>query len=272
MENMKVSMSRILDTEYSLKRKLVSRNSKNCYISTSLSSCNTSRKDGLFVCKSSSLTESYQVLLSHIDEVIMNNACFYELGFHKYPDAFQPKGLKYILDIEQEPHIAFTYAVGNIVLKKELILAPDKAELLCKYTLLESCNEIDLVLKPFLAFRNVYSLTNAASKQFEVEYHNNRLRISQSKDYPEMFFNFSKKIIFTEASDWYYNFEYIDDKEKGTECKEDLFLPGQIIVNLKENESFVISVGLEKIENYENYKNNYQQNVRQIDLMQDLKF
>jgi len=272
MENMKVSMSRVLDTEYSLKRKLVSRNSKNCYISTSLSSCNVSRKDGLFVCKSSSLTESYQVLLSHIDEVIMNNACFYELGFHKYPDNFHPKGLKYILDIEQEPHIAFTYAIGNIVLKKELILVPDKAELQCKYTLLESCSEIDLVLKPFLAFRNVYSLINAATKEFEVEYHNNNLRISESKDYPELFFNFSKKIIFTEASDWYYNFEYIDDKEKGTEYRENLFLPGQIIVNLKENESFTISIGLEKLENYEKNKNIHQQSIRQTEYAQNMKY
>ena len=79
-------MSRILDTDYSLKRKIVSRNSKNCYTSTSISSCNTNRKDGLLVCKNSKYSESYQVLLSHIDEVIMSNACYYQLGFHQYPD------------------------------------------------------------------------------------------------------------------------------------------------------------------------------------------
>jgi len=259
MEDSKINISRILDTEYSLTRKLVSRNSKNSYISTSISTCNTSRKDGLLVCKDSQYSESYQVLLSHIDEVIMNNACYYQLGFHKYPDSFFPKGLKYIANVEQDPQITFYYAVGSILLKKELFLAPNKAELTCVYTLEESLSEIDIVLKPFVAFRNIYSLNNAGSKRFKVQNKGNSIKVSESKDYPELYINCSKNIIFTEKSDWYYNFEYLEDKNLGKEYKEDLFLPGQILVSLKEKESFRMTFGIEKIENYEKYqyKNEY---------------
>ncbi len=270
METMKIIMSRILDTDYSLKRKLVSRNSKNCYLSTSLSTCNTSRKDGLFVCKDSQRSQSYQVLLSHLDEIIINNGCFYELGFHQYPNSFYPKGLKYIFQVKQEPHLTYIYAMSNVLLKKELILQPDKAELICKYTLLESSNEIDLVIKPFLAFRNIFSLNKASAKDFKVAFSNNGLSVSESKDYPELFFHFSKKIIFTETSDWYYNFEYLEDKLTSSECKEDLFMPGQMLVSLKENETFSISIGLEKWQEVQKnmysfeYKENkqfYRQNV-----------
>ena len=252
-------MSRILDTDYSLKRKVISRNSKNCYISTSITSCNTSRKDGLFVCKTPEYSESYQVLLSHIDEVIISNACYYQLGFHQYPEAFFPKGLKYIVNVQQEPHISFSYAMSNILLKKELFLSPNKAELTCKYTLEESSSEIDIVLKPLLAFRNIYSLNKASNNNFNVKFNKNTIKVSKSKDYPNLYFNFSKKVIFTEADDWYYNFEYRDDKQYGKEYKEDLFLPGQIIVSLKENESFSITIGLINSNNIEktNYKNEF---------------
>ena len=254
MKNFKINMSRILDTDYSLKRKVISRNSKNCYLSTSISSCNTSRKDGLFVCKDSKYSESYQVLLSYIDEVIISNACYYQLGFHQYPEAFFPKGLKYIVNVDQEPHISFSYAMSNILLKKELFLSPNKAELTCKYSLEESSAEIDIVLKPLLAFRNIYSLNKASNKGFNVKFNKNTIKVSKSKDYPSLYFNFSKKVIFTEANDWYYNFEYSEDKQFGKEYKEDLFLPGQIIVSLKENESFSMTIGLDNLENYKKTK------------------
>ena len=254
MENLEIKMSRILDTDYSLKRKVISRNSKNCYISTSISSCNTSRKDGLFVCKDTNFSNSYQVLLSHVDEVLMSNACYYQLGFHQYPNSFFPEGLKYILNVEQEPHIAFSYAMGNILLKKELFLSPNKVELTCKYTLEESYSEIDMVLKPLLAFRNIHSLNKKEDKNFNVKFKKNTIKISESKNYPDLYFNFSKQIIFTESKDWYNNFEYNEDKQAGKQYKEDLFLPGQIIVSLKEKESFSMTISLENIKNYEKEK------------------
>lgn len=261
MENSTIKVNRILDTNYSLKRKIVKRNNKNCYISTSLSTCNTSRKDGLLVCKNSKSGSTYQVLLSHLDEVVMNNACFYQLAYHQYSDCFFPNGLKYIRNVETDSGIVYYYAFSNIVLKKEITLNPNSKELICTYALEEACNEIDLVIKPLLAFRNIYSLNKNTNRNFKVSKEKNSIKITESKDYPALLINCSDKFIFTEKDDWYHNFVYQEDKQKGQDYSENLFMPGQILISLKQGQSFSMRIGLDEIENKKySYENEYLKN------------
>ena len=77
------------------------------------------------------------------------------------PGNYEPRGHKYIVDFEYEPVFTLTYRVGGVVLKKEILMVHNEAQLMIRYTLEDAHSETYLRLKPFLAYRNVHALSKA---------------------------------------------------------------------------------------------------------------
>jgi len=48
------------------------------------------------------------------------------------------------------------------------------------------------------------------------------------------------------SPDWYYDIEYIKERERGYDSTEDLFVPGYFDIQLKAGESVVISTSLKE--------------------------
>ena len=65
-----------------------------------------------------------------------------------------------------------------------------------------------------------------------------------TKVIPDCMCNFRVKNKYVHAPDWYYNIEYVREKERGYDYLEDLFVPGYFEVKLKPRESVVIAAGL----------------------------
>jgi len=107
------------------------------------------------------LDNNNHVLLSSLDETIIENKEEFHLGVHMYPDGiFAPRGHKYLRDFTADPMPKLTYRIGNVVLDKELIFSSTEARLFVRYTLREAVVPITLRVQPFLAFRNVHMLTH----------------------------------------------------------------------------------------------------------------
>lgn len=81
--------------------------------------------------------------------------------FINYPGVYDPRGHKYIVDCEYEPVWTLLYRVGGVVLKKELIMVHNEAQVMIRYTLVDAHSDTLLRLKPFLAYRNVHDLSKA---------------------------------------------------------------------------------------------------------------
>ena len=77
----------IMDLNYSLNRKIRLNNKLGAYTKTSIICCNTNKTDGLLVCSLNKLNGKH-VLLSSLDETIIQGDCVYHLAYHKYPDVF----------------------------------------------------------------------------------------------------------------------------------------------------------------------------------------
>lgn len=235
----------LVNLQYSLNREYLRANRHGCYASSTLVQCNTRKYHGLLVTQQPQIDHEWHVLLSTIDETIVENGQSFNLSLRRYQHGnYEPRGHKYIEDYNTEPIPKITYRVADSVLTKELILAQDENRIYIKYTLIESATAIDLVLRPFLAFRGRHSLAKAntyINKKFEACDNGNSWQLYEN--YDRLYLQLSKKQTFTAVPDWYYNVEYLEELERGYDFLEDLYAPGYFTISLKKGESVIFAAG-----------------------------
>ena len=130
--------------EYSLRREMLATNRAGGYMSTTLVGCNTRKYHGLFVAPVIEGDEHDYVMLSSLDETIIQHEQAFNLGIHRYPGVYEPKGHKYLVDFHYTPTPSLTYRVGGVLLRKELLWIHAHPQLLIRYTLLEASSPTTL--------------------------------------------------------------------------------------------------------------------------------
>jgi len=245
MGYLKFDKEQLINLEYSLNKEILRTNRAGAYTSTTINGCNTRKYHGLLVCPISNFGGEKHVLLSTLDETILENGSEFNLGIHRYQGgSYEPKGHKYIRDIEFSKIPKIAYRVGNVVLTKERLLVENEQQVLIKYTLQESTLPVKLRFKPFLAFRQIHQLSKAnmfANRKFGKAA--NGISVKLYDKYPNLFMQFSRKPEFIPVPDWYYNIEYLKELHRGYEYLEDLFVPGYFELSIKNGESIIFSAG-----------------------------
>jgi predicted glycogen debranching enzyme len=249
MNYLEFNKNELVNLEYSLRREVLRTNRAGSYSCSTIVDCNTRKYHGLLVCPLPGLDGGRHVLLSSLDETIIQHERDFNLGLHKYAgDNYEPKGHKYIRDFVSNPIPRLVYGVGGVVFSKEKILVYNEPRVLVKYTLEDAHSPTKLRFKPFLAFRNIHALSkanmDAMTRYREID---NGIASRLYYGYPELFIQCSKKCEFVPAPDWYYNIEYMEDQTRGYDFKEDLFVPGYFEVSIAKGESIVVSAGLSEI-------------------------
>ena len=241
--------TQLINLEYSLSKEIVRSNRAGSYWSTTLVFCNTRKYHGLLVTPVEHLDGDRHVLLSAFDETIVENKSEFNLGIHKYQgDVYSPKGHKYLRDFHANPIPTHVYRVGGVVIKKESILVGYKELALLRYTIVESDLPIKLRFRPFLAFRNIHSLSKAnLYANTKVRHVNNGIKTKLYDGYPYLYMQFSKKVEFVQVPDWYYNIEYSEELNRGYDFKEDLFVPGYFEMSAKKGDVIVFSASTEEM-------------------------
>lgn len=236
--------------EESLTREILRTNRSGAYHCTTIVDCNTRKYHGLLVIPVPQLDDENHVLLSSLDETVIQHGAAFNLGLHKYSGGnFSPNGHKYIREFDCDQTPATTYRVGGVILRKEKIFVHFENRILIKYTLLEAHSPTTLRFRPFLAFRSVkeYTHENAqASREYEEV--PNGIKTCMYPGYPELFMQFNKKNEFHFEPDWYRNIEYPKEQERGYDSNEDLYVPGYFEMNIRKGESIVFSAGVSEIE------------------------
>jgi predicted glycogen debranching enzyme len=234
--------SELVNLEYSLNREILSTNRAGGYFSSTIVLCNTRKYHGLMVLPLQHFDGENHVLLSSLDETVIQHGKEFNLGIHRFPGKYEPRGHKYIIDFDFEPTPRITYRVGGVVLEKELLFVHNEEQFMVRYTLKDAHSPTRLRLKPFLAFRNVHKLSKSnlfADKRYKEIPNGVKYRLYQGFPYLNMQLN--KENEFVAVPDWYYNIEYMEEINRGYEGHEDLFVPGFFEVPIKKGESIIFS-------------------------------
>lgn len=234
----------LINLEYSLRKEMLSTNRAGGYFSTTIVLCNTRKYHGLMVLPLKEFDDEKHVLLSSVDETVIQRGKEFNLGIHKFPGVgiYDPHGHKYIRDFEYEPTPTLTYRVGGVVLKKELVLVHNEEQFMIRYTLLEAQSPTKIRIKPFLAFRNSHQLSKA-NMNAHTKYRNiqNGIKSRLYPGFPWLNMQLNKRNEFIAVPDWYYNIEYLEELNRGYDYKEDLFVPGFFELSMKKGESVIFS-------------------------------
>lgn len=250
MSYLKFDKSLMINLEQSLAKEMLRTNQTGAYHCTTVVDCNTRKQHGLLVVPVPELdpTGSY-VLLSSLDETVIQHGAPFNLGLHRYSGGvYNPKGHKYIREFDCESVPRTTYRVGGVILTKEKIFISNENRILIRYTLVEAHSATTLQFRPFLAFREVNSLVqqNGAINSQCPECKNG-VSCCLYPDYPRMYMQFNRKPEWVYDPHWYNGIEYVKDLERGVPYTEDLWVPGYFQVNIKKGESIIFSAGLSEI-------------------------
>ena len=237
----------LINLEYSLDREFLGTNRGGGYCSSTLVFCNTRKYHGLLVVPIEKFRGKNYVMLSSLDETILQHGRDFNFGVHKYEGTYEPRGHKYIVDISYEKAFAITYQVGGVVLKKEILMVHNAPQVLIRYTLEDAHSATLLRLNPLLAFRDIHSLSKqnpVANTQVEVV--DGGVRAKLYPEFPYLYMQLSKPANFGGAAYWNNNIYYTKEKERGYDFQEDLLSVGAFEVSLKKGESIVFSASLEE--------------------------
>ncbi|MDR0427473.1 MAG: amylo-alpha-1,6-glucosidase [Dysgonamonadaceae bacterium] len=245
MGYLKFEKTLLINLEESLKREILRTNRRGAYHSTTIIDCNTRKYHGLLVCPVPAIDSDNHVLLSSLDETVIQHEAEFNLGIHQYDNGhFSPNGHKYVRQFDSEQIPRSIYRVGGVMLSKEKILSASANRILIKYTLMDAHSPTILRFRPFLAFRNVNELTwaNSIASRDYTEI-GNGIKTSMYEGYPELHMQFNKKVKFVFQPDWYKNIEYVKEQERGFPYKEDLYVPGYFEMEIKKGESIYFAGG-----------------------------
>jgi predicted glycogen debranching enzyme len=159
MGYIKFDKDQLINLEYSLNKEMVRSNRAGSFSCTTILGCNTRKYHGLLITPQPELDGGHHVLLSKVDETIIQREAAFNIGVNKFPGTYNPKGHKYVRDFAADVIPVVTYRVGGVILTKETMFVTQQERILIKYTLVEAHSPTKLRLRPFLAFRNIHMLS-----------------------------------------------------------------------------------------------------------------
>ncbi len=243
MSYLKFDKNLMINLEQSLPKEMLRTNKSGAYHCTTIVGCNTRKQHGLLVIPIPEMDDKAHVLLSSLDETVIQHGASFNLGLHQYGDhVFSPNGHKYIREFNCENVPVMTFRVGGVVLTKEKVFISHENRILIKYTLVEAHSATTMRFRPMLAFRNANDLCieNTAINK-EIKTIKNGISTCLYEGYPELFMQFNKPAEWVNDGHWYKGIEYNKDKVRGIPYKEDLWVPGYFELPIKKGESIIFS-------------------------------
>lgn len=243
MSYLKFDKSLMINLEQSLPKEMLRTNKSGAYHCTTVVGCNTRKQHGLLVIPIPEMDDKAHILLSSLDETVIQHGAPFNLGLHQYAgDVFAPNGHKYIREFNCETVPTMTYRVGGVVLTKEKVFISHENRILIKYTLVEAHSATTLQFRPFLAFRdaNALCMENDVINK-EVKLIDNGISTCLYKGYPELFMQFNREVKWVNDGHWNKNIIYYKDRDRGIPYTEDLWVPGYFELPIKKGESIIFS-------------------------------
>jgi predicted glycogen debranching enzyme len=250
MSYLKFDKTLMINLQESLSREVLEANRKGAYSSSTIVDCNTRKYHGLLVMPIPSLGESNHVLLSSLDETVIQHGATFNLGIHKYQGGvFSPNGHKYIREYTVDTVPRTLYRVGGVIMSKEKLFMKKENCVMLRYKLQDAHSVTTLRFHPFLAFRSVNELSKQNDyirRHYEIIENGIKTRLYDS--YPDLFMQFSKPVKFVYDPNWYIGTEYQKEQNRGYPYKEDLYVPGYFELEITKGEEIIFAAGDKEID------------------------
>lgn len=211
------------------------------FASSTIIGANTRRYHALLVAALRPPTRR-TVLLSKLEETLVVREVEYDLSCNQYPGVIHPQGYCYQREFRLDPFPIFTYEVGmarSTRFEKTVAMCRGLNAVIIRYRLLSGPGTVSLIVRPLINCRDYHHLMHE-NPQFDtstdISGARNLIAMQPYPAGPQIFVHFDQAY-FEHWGDWYRNFEYAREAERGLEFREDIYSPGYFSCDFEQGES-----------------------------------
>jgi predicted glycogen debranching enzyme len=208
-----------------LRREWLETNGLGGFASSTITGTNTRRYHGLLVAATKPPV-GREVLLSKLEEMLLIDGHPFDLSTNRYPGVVHPQGFRYLTNFRLDPFPVFTYEVEDIVIEKTVFMVYGENTSVAQYELKSTKQppkSLRLEIRPLIAFRDYHSTTHAnGGLNAGMEQSPNLAAVAPYPGLPTLYFTHNAMEL-QKTGEWYRNFEYDIERERGLDFTEDLF-------------------------------------------------
>ena len=212
------SVDNLLSTEWLL------TNNRGGYASSTILGCNTRRYHGLLIGSLHPPIDKIMALAGCLEMVISDGKVF-DLSAFEFNDKFAPRNLDCIKRFRQDIGVHFDYQLDGLEVTKSVYLLHDADVAAVIYEFSAVQKPAELVLRPFVGLRDFHSLQKSFAPLYS-QWRSDGLLIRHNVEGScELLLN-CPAAGFEEDRQWWFDFVYRRDRERGQDYTEDLWTPG----------------------------------------------
>ncbi len=202
------------------------------FASSTIAGLNTRRYHGLLIAATKPPV-GRMMLLSKLDETLISGDRRYELSANQYPGAVHPQGHQSAYQFRLDPFPISCYRIDGLELEKRIFMVHGENTTVVEYELKGPAGEYTLELRPLIAFRDYHGATHENSAlDPTVIAGDGMAKMTPYQDMPSLYFGYGDAEL-ERGGEWYRNFEYAVELERGLDFREDLFNPFVLRFKLK---------------------------------------
>ncbi|REJ75430.1 MAG: glycogen debranching protein [Acidobacteria bacterium] len=233
------------DTDLASSREWLETNGIGGYASSTVSGINTRRYHSLLTAASKPPLGRVR-LLSKYEEILRIGDVEYPLSANRFPGSIHPEGFKLLESFALDPFPVWTYKINDsgISVKRSVFAVHGENTVVCRWEVVPGLRTLDeaveLELRPLLACIDYHSLRKE-TEQFDTSYiaTDNCVWMQAAADQPAVYFNHNAEAV-RETGDWYLDFEYAIEEERGFDFREDLYQPFSMHFDIYRNPAVTV--------------------------------
>jgi predicted glycogen debranching enzyme len=217
------------DLDAALRREWLETNGLGGFASSTIIGLNTRRYHGLLVAATNPPVGRV-VMLSKLEETLFIESQPFDLSANRYPGVVHPQGFRYLKQFRLDPFPVFTYEIEGVEIEKTVFMIHGENSTVVQYELKKNnhpgqLKSLRLEVKPLIAFRDYHRITheNGAINR-DVEQSPGLATVAPYHGLPSLHLAHNA-VELRKTGDWYRNFEYDAERERGLDFSEDLFNP-----------------------------------------------
>ena len=217
-QNQQEEFERLIETEWLL------TNRRGSFASGTLCGCNTRRYHGLLTGTLKPPAKRVVGLSNCLETIIVGNQQ-YNLSQFEFDPPSSDKSPLLPSSFRKDVGVHFEYMANQCNLTKSIYLLPDSDITAIVYDFSEIQQEFEFAVRPFAAMRNYHSLARSG-EDFYLEWQDDFPAVKNKNLAQGQLLFTSDEMAFREDIQWWYNFLYRQEKERGFDYIEDLWSPG----------------------------------------------
>ncbi len=212
------------DLDKAIKLEWLETNGLGGFSSSTIVGLNTRRYHGLLTAATKPPV-GRMLLLAKMEETLVVDGRRYDLSANQYAGAVYPQGHRFLKEFRLDPFPTFLYEVEGVKIEKRVFMVHGENTTVIEYELRKPDAECSIELRPLIAFRDYHGTTHwNEGINRSVRQESGMASVTPYQGVPTLFFGHNAREC-EESGNWYYNFEYALEKERGLDAHEDLFNP-----------------------------------------------